>query len=285
VFNRRDLVVQSSFLALAGTAAAIEPQDLPRKAYDPLGPPDKYWDSLYDLLVQPNGIRNTISFLWSEYERSGDREIGEWAIIYGYLWWRGETENKAERIKVAKLGGAMCGKFLQAHPDSQMAQLWQGIYAGFLALSRGILDSLHFVPQALNAAETVIKRDPGFFYGIALILKGRIYFKAPAFPLSKGNLDKSEAAFERARPYAEKLFAPWYMFYAELHHIRGEPDKRDAKLAAMREEVQYVDKLTKLNHKIAKIDAANLMTAIKGDTYDRYTYDVFLEQIDKHAIR
>ncbi len=278
---------------IAGTAAGIAVLHVPPSAlagsmpvdwYDPYTPVAENIDTVYrTVLLPPDGPKHAAERVWTEYTTTGILKYAEWAPQFMYLWWRLETET-SERIRVARIGQKMAAEIQRRTPESVLGPLYGAMFIGFEALSRGVLNSLQIVPRMMEQAKEVVERQPGFLYGLAELMLARVLFKAPPFPMSRGDLTKSMAYIELARPYAEGKFAPWYLFLAEALHLTEQASELERLLDTWESAIKPTDKFTMMNLEITRIDMANLKAALADGSYDRYLWDAYLVPMDRRII-
>ena len=257
---------------------------IPIDAYDPEGGVATYIDELFaQVLQQENGAKKTVEIIWRAFEQTKRVELAEWAVQYAFLWWR-DTPLGAERIRVARAAQQMAQAILAAKPSSIVGETWHAAYLGFEALSRGILDSLQVVPNILEAAHGIHKKAPNYFYGMGAMMIARVYFKAPPFPVSRGDLKKSLQILDAVRHYSEGRFAPWYLFYAEALHINGYIKEAQNVMTNWEDGLKPTNKIELMNLGMTRIDMANLKTAIDSGKYDRYLWDAYLVPLTREQM-
>lgn len=80
--------------------------------------------------------------------------------------------------------------------------------------------SLSSARTAKNLLEQAIRKDPSFKEGVSYTVLGRLYFKAPAWPISFGNDKKSIKNLRKALIYGSKQRVNYY-FLAEVLFNEG----------------------------------------------------------------
>ena len=203
---------------------------------------------------------------------------------YGYVWWRKEPDRK-RRLQIATIGQRMAAGLLDKRPGSVVGLSWSAAYTGFWALTRGVMDSLHTVPKMVETAERADAVDPTYMYGMATQLMARVYFKAPPFPVSRGNPQKSLVYLEKARPPAEGKFGPWYFFLAEALHINGATAEAKRVMDSWEDQIRPANLIELFNVGLTRIDFANLRKVLADGSYDRYLWDAYLEPVSNRQIQ
>jgi hypothetical protein len=98
-------------------------------------------------------------------------------------------EDDDDKVKWFERGIGACEKYLQKHPESVLVNYMLGVNWSVYGKAKGISKSLDLVDPIMEKMDLVIKADPGFEYGGAYRVKGRIYYKLPG--LFGGDNDKS----------------------------------------------------------------------------------------------
>jgi len=111
-----------------------------------------------------------------------------WRLARCY-WWQGDHSPKEKQIDIYEAGKLMALRTKKTAPDRVEGHYWYGVCEGRVAEVRGILNSLFAVDSIRQAMESVLKINPK--YGYAHHILGVLYRKAPGWPLSCGDLNKS----------------------------------------------------------------------------------------------
>ncbi len=104
--------------------------------------------------------------------------------------WLGDKYPKEERIKVLEKGERFAKKAIEINPEGTEGHFWLGVSLGRIGEERGILNSLFLVGPIKDEMEKVLKLDSehdGAYYVLSAL-----YRKAPGWPLSCGDINKSK---------------------------------------------------------------------------------------------
>ncbi len=258
----------------SGEAAAFFDR-LPDKYQDPKGPIEYYWKYMRKAFYRPEYGRASVERLWAKYAATGDPVPGEWAIQACYYWWR-TNKAKADRIRVARIGGKMAAKYAGDFPDSPVGHTFRGLFLGAEGLSRGVLDSLQLVPEIDRRLKRGVEVDAEYMYGLAQMIQGKLLTKLPTFPMSIGDLDQALELLESVRPLAQGKFAPWYIFQAEAELLAFGQDRALQTLDRLRTEIKPYDVTTIYLYDSMLGDAQAFRQAIADGSYNKYTWDPVL---------
>lgn len=244
---------------------------LPIKDFDYYGPIETY-ARLRRLYY--NARANGLCFerLSKHYLASNEAWAAETCLAVGYGWWRAES-SQAARLKVARLGQKFAGKIIGDFPDSPVGYCWQAVFVGVEALTLGILDALHLIPNYQKALARVNAINPAYFYGFSTLLLAKILLKTPPKPLSIGNLEDAQQLLEQGRPMQQGKLAIWYLFYAELLYQTQGLDAALAKLNEMRDQVKPENVATAVILDQTLFDAAYFERVLRENRYNKYTWD------------
>lgn len=251
------------------------------KKLNPYGPLENY--RYLRRLWRREENERIIQFLFEEWEKERDPDVGEWALLFSYHWWRMEPLGE-KRVRVARVARKMSLMYQSYHPEDIRGFFWNAVHTGMEALSLGILNALQHIPTFTRNLEIVLKRDPTYFYGGTYTLLAKMYMKVPPFPLSVGDLTLSKKYLEEGRKYQERKIALWYLVAGELKIIEKKIDEGIRLLKRMEEEVRPTDAMT-MYALIAGIhDGTKLREVVEKGTYDRYQWDPLLEPVDLNLI-
>lgn len=253
--------------------ARVTPTELAR--FKPRGPVPLYFDVMRPVLFDPAAARRYLNALWTRYQNRGELYDGERTLMGFFMNWR-VHDDEAQRLKVARAAQKIADRVARDHPEHPAGYTWGAIFFGAEALSRGLLESAHVAPEVENRLEHAVKLDEGYIYGLALLVLAKMYTKAPPFPVSVGNIDKGDAYFERARPYAEGKFAVWYIFKAEAAYLRHGREAAFEVLDRMRQEVEPVNVISAYALDSMLSDAKAFRSAVQDGTYHKFTWDPLL---------
>ena len=95
---------------------------------------------------------------------------------------------------------------IAADADSLESNFWLAVNYGAYGQEKGIMQSLSSVSPVKNLAERAAQIDESYFYGGPWRVLGRLYHKAPGFPLSIGSTRKAVECLEKAVNLGPKFF-------------------------------------------------------------------------------
>ena len=107
-------------------------------------------------------------------------------------------------------------------PQSPEAHFWLASCYGSIVEASGLVEGFRYVGVIMQELNTVIQLEPGFADGLAYAIRAKVYFKAPGWPLSIGDINKSGDDFTHAFHYAAGKNRLVYRFYAEYLLQNGE---------------------------------------------------------------
>lgn len=141
-----------------------------------------------------------------------------WA--YGLLaeiyYWMGETAEAEDKLFYYGEGVKWGEHGIEADADSLEANFWLAVNYGSYGNEKGIMKSLSLITPIKDLSEKCIEFDETYFYGGPWRVLGRLYNKAPGFPISIGSNKKSLECLEKALEYGEKFYLN-HLFIAELY--------------------------------------------------------------------
>jgi tetratricopeptide (TPR) repeat protein len=154
-----------------------------------------------------------------------DEECG-WA--YGLLaeiyYWMGETADAEDKMFYYGEGVKWGEQGIEAEEDSLEANFWLAVNYGSYGNEKGIMKSLSLISPIKDLAEKCIELDESYFYGGAWRVLGRLYNKAPGFPISIGNNKKATECLNKALEFGPKFYLN-HLFIAELYISDRKKDK------------------------------------------------------------
>ncbi|MDQ3634619.1 MAG: TRAP transporter TatT component family protein [Acidobacteriota bacterium] len=149
-----------------------------------------------------------------------------WA--YGLLaeiyYWKGETADAEDKLFYYDKGVEYGEQGVEVDEDSLEANFWLSVNYGSYGQEKGIMKSLSLITPIKDLSEKCIELDESYFYGGAWRILGRLYHKAPGFPLSLGNNKKALECFEKALEFGPKFYLN-HLFLAELYISTRKKDK------------------------------------------------------------
>ncbi len=149
-----------------------------------------------------------------------------WA--YGLLaeiyYWMGETADAEDKLFYYDKGVEYGEQGVEVDEDSLEANFWLAVNYGSYGNEKGIMKSLSLISPIKDLSEKCIELDESYFYGGAWRVLGRLYHKAPGFPLSIGDNKKALKYFEKALEFGPKFYLN-HLFIAELYISERKKDK------------------------------------------------------------
>ncbi len=150
----------------------------------------------------------------------------DWA--YGLLaeiyYWMGETADAEDKLFYYDKGVEYGEEGVEVNKHSLEANFWLAVNYGSYGQEKGIMKSLSLITPIKESAEKVLTLDESYFYGGAWRVLGRLYHKAPGFPLSIGNSKKALECFEKALEFGPKFYLN-HLFIAEFYISDRKKDK------------------------------------------------------------
>lgn len=153
----------------------------------------------------------------------------EAAWAYGLLseinYWLGEYADDAEDKIFFFNEGVECGKEGVAIDENSIeANFWLAVNYGAYGQEKGIMQSLSLIKPIKETAEKVLDSDETYFYGGPHRVLGRLYHKAPGFPISIGSMKNAVKHLEKAVEIGPKFFLN-RLFLAEAYISNRDKDK------------------------------------------------------------
>ena len=138
-------------------------------------------------------------------------EDSECAWAYGILaeinYWLGEDATDAEDKLAFFEEGVECGEAAVGIDENSLeGNFWLAVNRGSFGQEKGIMQSLAMVQPIKRAAEKAAEIDGSYFYGGPWRVLGRLYHKAPGFPISVGSTKKAIECLEKAVERGPKFF-------------------------------------------------------------------------------
>lgn len=135
----------------------------------------------------------------------------ECAWAYGLLaeinFWLGETAEDQEDKIAFYDEGVQCGEAAVGIDENSLeANFWLAVCYGAFGQEKGVMQSLALVQPIKKAAERAANIDGTYFYGGPWRVLGRLYHKAPGFPISVGSTKKAIECLEKAVAAGPKFF-------------------------------------------------------------------------------
>lgn len=118
-----------------------------------------------------------------------------WQLARAIIWY-GDHSPEEQKVEIFSKGMDMAKKAIEANPNGIEGHYWLGSNMGKYGEARGIFKSLEYITPILQEMETILKIDPNHYKAITVL--GILYRKAPPWPVSVGDFDKSEEFLRRA---------------------------------------------------------------------------------------
>lgn len=131
------------------------------------------------------------------------------ARFYGFYFVK-DKKTKEMIFEEAKNAGEIATKL---NPEGVEGNYFLGVAYGSWAEEKGVMNSLFLAGPIVDLMTKVIKKNPSYRDGAAYIVRGRVYSKAPGWPVSIGDQNKAIKDFEEAIKYPNKIA---YRYYAEF---------------------------------------------------------------------
>lgn len=173
----------------ADTAPAAEPQPI-----EALLTQANAW---YDQRENPEAVPRAIDLYQQILAQDPQHYEALWRLTRCY-WWQGDHSPKNQQMALYDLGEKTGALARAAGPQQAEGHYWFGVCVGRAGEVRGVLNSLFAVDTIRKAMEAVLAVDPQ--HGSAHHVLGVLYRKAPGWPLSSGDINKS---LEHARKAVE----------------------------------------------------------------------------------
>jgi tetratricopeptide (TPR) repeat protein len=161
----------------------------------------------------------------------------ELSKVYYHLGDRAETKN--EKIELYTKGTEYGQKAIKVDGNSEWAHLWYVVNLGRRSQTKGVLNSLAYVPTVKKEVNTVLSINPE--HTIALDVKAMFYYELPG--LLGGNINKSIELLNQALAL-DSNYALLYVDMAKCY-----VKKKDYGMAR-----QYLQKVTALEHPTYEAD-------------------------------
>ena len=149
-----------------------------------------------------------------------------WAygLISEIYYWSGEYADADDKMFNFEKGVEYGEQGVKADADSLEANFWLAVNYGNFGQEKGIMKSLSLIQPIKNHVEKAIEMDETYFYGGPWRVLGRLYTKAPGFPLSIGNTKKGVECLEKALEFGPKFYLN-HIFIAEAYQANRNKDK------------------------------------------------------------
>lgn len=122
---------------------------------------------------------------------------------YDALWlasrsilWLGDHSPEDKQVEIFMRGMDYGKKATEVNPNGIEGRYWYGSNMGKYGTARGIFKSLEYITPIVQEMEAILKLDPKHYKAITVL--GILYRKAPPWPVSVGDIDKSEQFLRRS---------------------------------------------------------------------------------------
>lgn len=118
-----------------------------------------------------------------------------WQIARSILW-LGDHVSEDKKIEIFTSGMKFAKKAISINHNGIEAHYWHGSNMGKYGAARGIFKSLQYIDPIIKEMQTVLKLDPQHHKATTVL--GIIYRKAPPWPVSVGDIQKSVEYLRRS---------------------------------------------------------------------------------------
>ncbi len=99
---------------------------------------------------------------------------------------------KENKLKIAKIGYKIAQILVKEYPNDPAGYYYSALHLGYMALYIGPQNLLMAIPKIKKLAEKAINLDPNYHEGSPQVLLCAMYFEAPTFPISIGDIEKAK---------------------------------------------------------------------------------------------
>ncbi len=273
VWSRRTLIGTSAAALVSypvAGSAAVDEHDL--EFLDPFAPAEYYMGRRTVFFDTPQTAQ-AFARLWKAYQHTGRSDYAEWALIYAFAWWRSAPSRDA-RLKITKIAERAAQRYIERSSPAPGGRVWKAIMLGAKVATLGLLEAAHMLPAMLDELKEAEEHGRPYYKGIIALSRAKIYYKAPPFPASIGDMDKARNILDQYE-HEKNRIAAWWWLTAELEHIEGRTDRALELLREMPRRVTPPDVLLAYSLDTSVFDAAELIRAIRDGSYSRYLFDPF----------
>ncbi len=269
-------VAASALPATAQADLLQQVEQIPLTDLNPYSTDTAIYERIVAAMLDSDAGKRIVERLWFGYTRTDDFAYGERAVILCYSWWRTYPMGP-DRIRSAMAGRRMAKLLQNRAPDHPAGRFWGSLFMGAEAISRGLLNAVNLIPDSEKMMNRVLSEHPDYFYYLPATMLGKLYTKAPGFPISVGNLSKAIDYLEAVREKQADYLAVWYLFMAEALHLDGRTEQALALLDDIPIRCKPIDVGTQYTYETTLADAESFRQAIKSGTYNKLTWDPLLE--------
>ena len=185
----------------------------------------EYCDLLYNQRSDISKCREAITCYEQAFSDTPGDEIA--ARLAKAYYWLGAHSAKDVQLELFQKGIAWSKKAIEINPKSAGGYFWLGVNNGKYGETRGILKSLFLVGPIKESMQQVIAIDPGYEYGGAYRVLGRMYFELPRF--AGGGIDKSIENLKKSLEYATNI-STTHLFLAESYMAKKDYQRAQKEL-------------------------------------------------------
>ncbi len=135
------------------------------------------------------------------------------------------TKDRTMKEKYAAWGYKIAEYLRQRYPNRVEGYYFSALFLGYLGVYKGAQFILNYLPKIEKWALKAAKIDPDYLHGGTNVLVCALYYEAPGFPVSIGNIYKSQKYCEIAlKTHPENCTT--YLYLAAIYSILGEDKKK-----------------------------------------------------------
>lgn len=153
-------------------------------------------------------------------EMDAQNYAAAWKLARAYYWIGDHSGD--DKLEVYEQGEAFARKAIEIRPNGAEGHFWLGVNLGRIGETRGVLNSLFLVDPIKKEMEAILSVNPND--DSALYVLSVLYRKAPGWPVSIGDSDKSLDFALKAVKYAPQRHLN-RIGLAEIYRAKGEKDK------------------------------------------------------------
>ncbi len=150
------------------------------------------------------------------------------------------AKDKKLKMKAARIGLEIAKGIMKKYPDRAAGYYYGALHLGYYALYRGPQYSLADIPLVKRWLEKAMKINPDYHSGSLYILACALYFEAPGFPVSIGNIFKAKKYCEMSvKKFPQNATA--YLYLAAIYSILGNNKKAEEVLLQCKRNARPID--------------------------------------------
>ncbi len=133
-------------------------------------------------------------------------------------------KDKNYKMRIAAMGLKIANMIIKKAPNRVEGYYFSALHLGYYSLYKGAQYSLYYIPKIEKWTQKAIKLNQSFKKGAPLIFACALYFEAPGFPVSIGDIYKAKELCEKAiKQYPENCTA--YLYLSAIYDVLGNPQK------------------------------------------------------------